>query len=89
MDRAFFNTDAEKAARYAPLEINGIPAWTSKPVARWPDEVGKTLGKELSAQLAAAVENELGPIAVRQLLAAVAMKQPFALASFPIGSHRG
>jgi hypothetical protein len=47
--------DAQYAARYAPLELNGIPPWTSDLIKRWPEEVDAILGEELSAQLANAV----------------------------------
>ena len=43
--------EAKIAARYAPLELNGVPPWTTDLVKRWPDEVDRILGTELTDQL--------------------------------------
>lgn len=47
--------DAEYAARYAPLESNGIPPWFGDLITHQSRAVDNTLGKELSAQLKDAV----------------------------------
>lgn len=43
--------EAELAARYAPIELNGLPHWLEALVISHPDAVDVTLGKELSAEL--------------------------------------
>lgn len=43
--------EAELAARYAPIEVNGLPHWLESLVAAHPDAVDTTLGSELSWEL--------------------------------------
>ncbi|MGC8100489.1 hypothetical protein [Metapseudomonas otitidis] len=43
--------DAELAARYAPLELNGFPIWLESLAKEHPAAVEATLGPELSAEL--------------------------------------
>jgi hypothetical protein len=43
--------EAQLAARYAPIELNGLPHWLEALVFAHPDAVNATLGKELSAEL--------------------------------------
>ncbi|WP_307088379.1 hypothetical protein [Sphingomonas faeni] len=43
--------DAERAARLAPEEMNGVPPWLAQLVVHHPEVVDRTLGRELSAQL--------------------------------------
>ena len=50
--------EAERAARLAPVELNGVPPWVKDLVVCQPKAVDKTLGRELSAQLNDAVSFE-------------------------------
>jgi hypothetical protein len=43
--------EASLAARYAPLELNGLPAWMEELVASHPAAVDATLGEELTREL--------------------------------------
>ena len=43
---------AKLAARYAPIELNGLPLWMEALAAAHPSAVDATLGKELSLELA-------------------------------------
>ncbi|MCA1440798.1 hypothetical protein I6F07_11360 [Ensifer sp. IC4062] len=43
--------EAELAARYAPIELNGLPAWIEGLIAARPNAVDATLGAELSWEL--------------------------------------
>lgn len=43
--------EAELAARYAPIELNGLPQWVDGLGFRHPNAVDRTLGKELSWEL--------------------------------------
>lgn len=43
--------EAKLAARYAPIELNGLPIWMETLVAAHPSAVDATLGKELSWEL--------------------------------------
>lgn len=43
--------EAELAARYAPIELNGLPAWTEGLIAAHPNAVDAALGTELSWEL--------------------------------------
>jgi hypothetical protein len=43
--------EAQLAARYAPIELNGLPHWLEALVIGHPAAVDATLGKELSAEL--------------------------------------
>ena len=43
--------EAQLAARYAPIELNGLPQWMEALVTAHPDEVEQTLGNELSWEL--------------------------------------
>ena len=43
--------EARLAARYAPIELNGLPVWMETLVAAHPSAVDATLGKELSWEL--------------------------------------
>lgn len=45
-------TEAELAARYAPIELNGLPLWVEHLVVAYPKVVDKILGEELSWELA-------------------------------------
>ena len=42
---------ATRAAEYATLEINGLPAWTNALVAAWPAAVAKVLSREVASDL--------------------------------------
>lgn len=44
-------TDAQTAARYAPIELNGFPFWLDQLVVAHPGTVDHVLGGELSAEL--------------------------------------
>ena len=46
------DTEAELAARYAPLELNGLPQWIEALVDAHPGAVDRALGRELSWELA-------------------------------------
>ncbi|MGA7451751.1 MAG: hypothetical protein WBW73_10940, partial [Rhodoplanes sp.] len=50
-------SEAELAARYAPIELNGFPAWLEALAAAHPKAVDTVLGEELSRSLAETVEN--------------------------------
>lgn len=50
--------EAQLAARYVPLEFNGLPSWTAALVAAHPVAVDHVLGEELSKQLAEACKSE-------------------------------
>jgi len=43
--------EAERAAAYATLEINGLPSWMSALAERWPGPVGNILLKEIDFEL--------------------------------------
>lgn len=43
--------EAELAARYAPIELNGFPAWLEVLAREHPAEVERTLGRDLAAEL--------------------------------------
>ncbi|MCU7916793.1 MAG: ATP-binding protein [Candidatus Thiodiazotropha sp. (ex Epidulcina cf. delphinae)] len=43
--------EAELAARYAPIELNGFPVWLEVLAREHPDAVERTLGPELTAEL--------------------------------------
>ncbi|WP_230969530.1 NACHT domain-containing protein [Nitrogeniibacter aestuarii] len=43
--------EAELAARYAPIELNGFPAWFEALARAHPDAVERTLGPDISAEL--------------------------------------
>ncbi|WOI53048.1 hypothetical protein [Parvularcula sp. LCG005] len=45
------NAEAELAARYAVIELNGLPQWIQCLVDRHPDTVDRTIGNELSWEL--------------------------------------
>jgi hypothetical protein len=45
------NTEAQLAARYTPLELNGLPQWIESLTEAHPNAVDQTLGKELSWEL--------------------------------------
>ncbi|ELY3760174.1 ATP-binding protein [Cronobacter universalis] len=45
------NAEAELAARYAPIELNGLPQWIAGLVDTHPNAVDRTLGNELSWEL--------------------------------------
>lgn len=45
--------EAQLAARYAPIELNGLPHWLEALAIAHPDAVDATLGKEISAELEA------------------------------------
>jgi len=46
--------EARLAARYAPIELNGLPLWMEALVAAHPSAVDATLGEELSRELTSA-----------------------------------
>ncbi|WP_332856060.1 ATP-binding protein [Duganella sp. S19_KUP01_CR8] len=43
--------EVELAVRYAPIELNGFPAWLESLAKEYPAEVERTLGPDLSAEL--------------------------------------
>ena len=45
-------TEARLAARYSPIELNGLPQWMGELASEHPDAVEQTLGDELSWELA-------------------------------------
>ena len=45
------DAEAELAARYAPIELNGLPQWIERLGDRHPNAVDRTLGNELSWEL--------------------------------------
>ncbi len=45
------DAEAELAARYAPMKLNGLPSWLESLVLAHPDQVDAILGKELSWEL--------------------------------------
>ncbi len=45
------DAEAELAARYAPMKLNGLPTWLESLVLAHPDQVDAILGKELSWEL--------------------------------------
>ncbi len=45
------DADAELAARYVPIELNGLPQWIENLADRHPNAVDRTLGNELSWEL--------------------------------------
>ncbi len=49
--KSLSRNEAEIAARYVPVELNGVPPWVADLVAHQPEAADATLGQELSAQL--------------------------------------
>lgn len=49
--RKLGDADARRAARYAPVEVNGLPQWMEALADAHPDAVDRTLGIELSWEL--------------------------------------
>ncbi|MFT8895724.1 MAG: hypothetical protein ABF968_02045 [Acetobacter sp.] len=45
------DAEAELAARYAPIELNGLPQWIERLGDRHPDALDRTIGNELSWEL--------------------------------------
>ncbi len=54
------SAEAERAAEYATLELNGFPVWTARLAAAWPQEVGRVLLGEVIAQIDATPQQALG-----------------------------
>lgn len=54
--------DAQAAARYGTLELNGFPSWLTSLAKERPREVDAVLGVELTAQIAVAKDHEHLPI---------------------------
>mgnify|MGYP003836466271 CR=1 FL=1 len=70
--RRISRKEAELAARYAPIEINGFPSWLESLSLEHPEEVKSTLGPDLVAQL----EEPAKPSTFYTLLQDVSHSQP-------------
>lgn len=70
--------EAELAARYAPIELNGFPAWLEALAREHPAAVERTLGPDLSAELEeTATQNSFGIVLQDVGHAPDAVVQPF------------
>lgn len=70
--------EAELAARYAPIELSGFPAWLEALALEHPAAVERTLGPDLSAELEeTAAQNSFGIVLQDVGHAPVAVVQPF------------